>query len=210
MAKGKTPKPIKGPFDERLEKEYKDMKRLADELGGQYQKNLDVSYEPKSTLRERTSPKLTVEGLMKKKGYNRELAENIVRRMDEVFPDAGKGYKSMGEAVGDFVEGATYLPRTAYYGYKDVISNLMGKDVGDFTPGTSRTPQPYMFTAGEGADFQRRQDIRTGVGRPEKIQYKGGGRVSKKTTSKKAASNKVRGAGIAQRGIRKCKMVKAK
>jgi hypothetical protein len=146
---------------------------------------------------------------MKEKGYSRELAENIVKKMDEINPYAGQGYKSMGEAVGDFVEGATYLPRTAFYGYKDVVSNLMGKDVGDFKPG-GVSEGPYMFTAGEGADFQRRQDIRTGVGRPEKIQYKGGGRVSKKTTSKKAASNKVRGAGIAQRGIRKCKMVKAK
>ena len=121
MAKGKTPKPIKGPFDKRLMKEYKDAKKLADEKGGQYQKNLDVSYEPKSTLSKRLAPKLTVEGLMKKKGYSQEVAENIVKKMDEVNPYAGQGYKNMGEAVGDFVEGATYLHRTAYYNMKDVL-----------------------------------------------------------------------------------------
>ena len=193
MAKGKTPKPIKGPFDKRLMKEYQDAKRLADEEGGQYQKNLDVSYEPKSTLSKRLAPKLTVEGLMKKKGYSRELAENIVEKMDEVNPYAGQGYKNMGEAVGDFVEGATYLPRTALYGYMDAFDKLRGKDVGEYYEGTAR---PITTTAGKGADFQRREEIRLGTGMPEKIQYKKGG--------------KVRGAGIARKGIRECKMVKAK
>mgnify|MGYP004456296191 CR=1 FL=1 len=197
MAKGKTPKPIRGPFDKRLIQEYKDMKRLADEKGGQYQKNLEVSYEPRSTLSRRLARKRTAEEIMESSGVDQKTAESIVEKMNEINPYAGQGYKNMGEAVGDFVEGATYLPRTAYYGMKDVISNLRGKDVGEFTPGTTRTPTPYMFDAGEGAAFQRRDELRTGATEyPEKIQYKKGG--------------KVRGAGIARKGIRQCKMVKAK
>ena len=197
MAKGKTPKPIRGPFDERLEKEYKDMKRLADEKGGQYQKNLDVSYEPRSTLSRRLAPRRTVEETMERLGVDRKTAENIVAKMAKVNPYAGQGYKNMGEAVGDFVEGATYLPRTAYYNMKDVISNLRGKNVGKFTHGTTRTPTPYMFDAGEGADFQRRAELRTGATEyPEKIQYKSGGRVK----------SKIRGAGAARKGVRPAKM----
>ena len=125
MAKGKTPKPIEEPFDPRLKKEHDDMKKMADEKGGQYKVNYEISYKPKSTL-------------------------------------VTKGPQNLKEGIEDIVKTATFLPKKAALGIADLFDKTVkGKDVGKY--------ENAQFSKGRSAKFQREEDIRLGVGTPEKV-----------------------------------------